>query len=303
MSREDIIQKFLDNPIYMTNGAGFLSKRWNCNKEDVVVARMRAKLILKEQSSEKKEFKRMFFDIETSYNIVKSWRAGYKLTIHPSDIIKERAIICICWKWENDDTVHYLKWDNDQCDKKMLQAFTKELSKADEVIGHNGDRFDIKWVRTRCLFHRIPFNATIKSLDTLKKARSAFNFNSNRLDYIAKYLGVGGKIETGGMSLWDDIIFNKCKTAMHKMVTYCKNDVVILEDVFQVMQSYIHQNTHVGVATGGHKWSCPSCGGDDIKLLANPVTKAGTIQRHVECNGCKTDYKLSNSNWKKYLKN
>jgi uncharacterized protein YprB with RNaseH-like and TPR domain len=304
MSREEIIAKFLEHPTYLTNGANFLAERWNADPEDIRAARKKVRLLqeLDEENTEEKEFKRMFFDIETSYNIVKSWRTGYNLTIQPGDIVKERAIICICWKWENENEVHYLKWDEDQCDKAMLQEFAKELAKADEVIGHNGDRFDIKWLRTRCLFHRIPFNATIKSLDTLKKARSAFNFNSNKLDYIAKYLGVGGKTETGGMKLWDDIIFDKCKTAMHKMVTYCKNDVVILEDVFQVMQSYIHQNSHVGVYKGGKKHSCPSCGSDDIALLANPITKKGTIQRHIECTKCNTDYIISNTNWKKYLK-
>jgi hypothetical protein len=38
-----------------------------------------------------------------------------------------------------------------------------------------------------------------KTIDTLKWARKYFNFNSNKLDYIAKYLGVGQKMDTGGL--------------------------------------------------------------------------------------------------------
>ena len=49
--------------------------------------------------------KRLFYDIETSYNIVKAWRAGYNLTITPEDIIHERAIISICYKWEGEEDV------------------------------------------------------------------------------------------------------------------------------------------------------------------------------------------------------
>jgi DNA polymerase elongation subunit (family B) len=95
--------------------------------------------------------KRLFFDIESSFNIGIFWRSGYNLTIQPDDIIKERAIICVSWKWEGKDEVHHLQWDENQCDKKLLKAFIKQLNKADEIIAHNGDRFDIKWLRTTLL--------------------------------------------------------------------------------------------------------------------------------------------------------
>lgn len=99
--------------------------------------------------------KRLFFDIETSPNIVTSWRIGYNLNISPDNIIHERAIICVCWKWEGEDEVHSLTWDKNQNDKQLLKKFIKVLNSADEIIGHNGDRFDIKWLRTRCIFHDI----------------------------------------------------------------------------------------------------------------------------------------------------
>ena len=65
--------------------------------------------------------KRLYFDIETSPNIVYSWRIGWNLTIAPHNIIDERKVICICWKWEDDDKVHYSTWDKNQCDKKALE--------------------------------------------------------------------------------------------------------------------------------------------------------------------------------------
>lgn len=307
MSIEEMIKKFKARRSYLTNGAGLLAKNWGVDINDVKEAKKRARLSLLEEDFEMDEavdrpFKRMFFDIETSYNKIADFACGYGKTVGPHQILKERAIICICWKWQGEDKVHHLQWDKDQCDKRMLQDFTDVLAEADEVIGHNGDRFDIKWVRTRCLFHDIPFNANIKSLDTLKKAKNAFYFNSNKLDYIAKFLGVGSKTDTGGFQLWLDVCEKNDKEAMHKMITYCKNDVVILEKVFDKMQSYIHQNSHTGVARGGDKYCCPACGSDNIRLLSMPVTRAGTQQYHVECNSCSTDYKLSKTVWDKYLK-
>ena len=302
MSREEIVQKFINNPIYMTNGAGFLSKQWNCKKSDIFEARDRVRAMNKELDLKDKPFKRMFFDIETSYNVIADFACGWNKSIGPHQILKERAIICICWKWEDEDKVNYLKWDDNQCDKKMLTEFSKEIERADEVIGHNGDKFDLRWLRGRCIIHQLPFPTYVKSLDTLKKVRAAGYFNSNKLDYLGKILLGHGKVDTGGFQLWVDICENKCKEAMHKMILYCKNDVVLLQDVFDKLSPYITHNTHVGVADGGEKYTCKGCGGSNIEFKKNVYTPTGNVQRLVECRDCRVDFKLSNQVWKNYLK-
>jgi len=306
MNRNEVIQKFLVNPSYMTNGAGMLSKSWNISKEEIKIAKKKAKLIILNKEDELENhpttFKRMFFDIETSYNVIADFSCGYNKSIGPHQILKERSIICICWKWERDDKVYYLKWDDNQCDKKMLTEFTKEMEKANEVIGHNGDKFDLRWLRARAIIHQLPFPTYIKSLDTLKKVRTAAYFNSNKLDYLAKLLLGYGKVDTGGFQLWVDICENKDKSAIHKMVQYCKNDVVILEEIFHHIESYITHNTHVGKIKGNDKCSCKACGSEDIKLKGNVFTSAGNIQKHIECNNCGLDYKVSNLSWEYYLK-
>jgi uncharacterized protein YprB with RNaseH-like and TPR domain len=177
----------------------------------------------------------------------------------------------------------------------MLEQFTKVIEKADEVIGHNGDRFDIPWLRTRCLFHRLPFPTYIRSLDTLKKVRSMFNFQSNKLDYIASFLGFGHKVDTGGMELWDDIILRKSKKSMKKMIEYCDHDVVLLEDVHRTIKSYIKPNTHVGRHLGEGKSSCSCCGSTDTMLVKNVFTATGTLKRKMKCKDCGADYELSNT--------
>jgi uncharacterized protein YprB with RNaseH-like and TPR domain len=239
---------------------------------------------------------RLFFDIETSPNIGYFWRSGYKQQIGYDNIIQERRIICISYKWELDNKVHHLVWDKNQCDKQMLIDFVEVANKADELVAHNGDRFDIKWIRTRCLFHRIPMFPKYRTLDTLKKARGSFYFNSNRLDYIAKYLGVGQKMKHEGFSMWVDVM-NGDKDALDRMVEYCDVDVVILEDVYHAMQRYIINNTHTGVLTGGYKHECPNCGNEHSVLLKNNVTRTGTIKRLMECDSCEYVFELSNRSY------
>lgn len=310
MTVKEIVEKFKLNPAYVRNGAGKLSKQWNCTKEDVYKAKLELKInILKtksieiEQTTTDTEFKKLFFDIETSYNVIADFSCGWNKTISPNQILKERAVICICYKWHTEDTVHYLTWDKNQDDKQMLIDFIKIIESADEVIGHNSDRFDIKWLRTRCLYHRLHCPSKFRSLDTLKKAKGSFNFNSNKLDYIGQYLGVGAKQDTGGLQLWIDICEHKNTEALSKMVDYCINDVVLLQDVYNVMNGYIHHNTNFAVLNGLPKWCCPECTSKKVKLRKSSTTVMGVIKRHMICEdkNCKTQFDISNRTYQDYL--
>lgn len=91
--------------------------------------------------------KRLFYDIETSFNIIADFSCGYNKIIRPNQIIKERQIICISYKWEDEYEVHSLDWGKRQCDKALLKKFVKVIGEADELVAHNGDRFDIKWIK------------------------------------------------------------------------------------------------------------------------------------------------------------
>lgn len=231
--------------------------------------------------------KRLYFDIETSPNIGFFWQSGYKLNIGYQNILKERSIICICYKWEGDKEVHGLTWDKKQDDKKMLQDFIKIVDSADELVGHNGDKFDLAWIRTRCLFHGIQMFPNYVTIDTLKVARSKFKFNSNRLNYIADFLGIGQKIKTD-FDLWKDIALKNDQKAMDKMVKYCKMDVVLLEKVHQHLSTHIASKTHYGVRFNQDRGSCPNCGadGEDLVNHANRILASGTKKIVYKCKVC-----------------
>lgn len=229
--------------------------------------------------------KRLFFDIEVSANIGFFWQSGYKLNIGPENIIKERAIICICYKWEDQKEVHSLNWDSKQNDKKMLEAFIKVINESDEAIGHNGDRFDLAWIRTRCLFHGIDMFPSYKTIDTLKIARQKFKFNSNKLNYIADFLGYGEKIKTE-FGLWKNIVLNKDEKAMADMIKYCKRDVILLEKIYKELSKHTESKTHYGVIFGADRGSCPECGSDDIIHNGRRVSATGLIKLRLQCKTC-----------------
>ena len=229
--------------------------------------------------------RRLYFDIETSPNIGLFWQAGYKQKIDYSNIIKERAIICICYKWEDEKEVYEVHWDKKQDDKKLLIEFIKIANQADELVGHNGDNFDLKWIRTRCLFHGIEMFPNYTTIDTLKISRSKFRFNSNRLNYIAQYLGIGQKIKTE-FNLWKDIVLNKDAQAMDKMVKYCKKDVILLEKVHKHLNKHVYNKTHYGVAFGQDRGTCPECGSDELVINKRKTTASGLKKILYQCKEC-----------------
>lgn len=247
------------------------------------------------------KLRRLFADIENSPNIGLFWKSGFKLTIGPENIVKERAVICIAYKWEGEDTVHTLQWDSRQNDKAMLRKFAKVCAKADEVVGHNGDRHDWAWVRTRSLFHGLPTFPDIKTVDTLKMAKLKFAFNSNRLDYIARLLGIGAKVSTG-FDLWKEVFLDKCPKALAKMVAYCQNDVRLLEAVYHKLAPHFRAATNVAVVEGNPAWACPRCGSTNVKKSKTRVNPTGSLQHQMRCKDCGEYYTINNAEFKRYAK-
>lgn len=234
---------------------------------------------------EQNKMRRLYFDIETSPDIAFVWRCGYNLTVSHDSIIEERKIICICWKWEGDKKVHSLNWDSGQNDKSMLAEFIKVANEADEIVGHFVDGFDMPWVRTRCLFHDLDAFPSYKTIDTKALASKNFYFNSNKLDYIAKFLGFGGKIETR-YQMWIDITLNNDRRVLADMVKYCKKDVVLLEKVWKKLSLVTPHKTHVGVMKGQGKWTCPRDGSKHVKASKRIITAAGSVKHQMQCKTC-----------------
>jgi hypothetical protein len=238
--------------------------------------------------------KRLYYDIETSPNVVYSWRAGNKVRISHDNILEERKVICICWKWEGEGKVYHRTWGLLQDDKEMLKEFIAVMNEADEIVAHNGDRFDERWLRGRALYHRLPMKYKYRSIDTYKKAKSVFNLNSYKLDYIADFLGYGNKIDVQ-FGLWKDIMLGD-QEALKKMVDYCEHDVRLLELVHDDIKNYTIHNTHYGVLKGekGYKSDCPECRSKDINSNRSYTTASGTIKRNMQCNNCGKHYVISN---------
>lgn len=231
----------------------------------------------------------MTWDIETSPCLGLFWRPSYNATITYDQILDEGKIICISFKLLGSKYVYNLVWDTKkQCDKDLLVEFADIYSQMDAVVTHNGDKFDIKWIKTRLLNHKLPALKPVVSIDTLKLAKQ-LGFNSNRLDYINKFLGKSGKKDGGGWSRVKKILRGD-REALEEHRDYCDRDVVALEEIFKELIPYVNLPTHLGVLNGSTKGSCPKCGSTNSRLHGNRVTAAGIRYEYRQCRSCANFY-------------
>lgn len=225
----------------------------------------------------------IFWDIETTHNLAAVFQLKNDDYIPHDNIVQERYIMSAAWKIRGaksvsavsvlDDPKRYQRNPHD--DFFVCETLHAMLSTADIVVAHNGDWYDIKFAETRMLAHGLPPLPPIQSIDTLKVARSRFLFNTNRLDYLGKFLRVGAKKPTP-KGLWLRVLAGDSK-ALKEIVSYNKQDVLLLERVFEKLEPYIKINIH---PTG-----CPRCGSKNCIARGTHRTLTQQYQRY-QCKAC-----------------
>lgn len=244
--------------------------------------------------------KRLFLDIETSPGKYYAWGAGYDKFIDYRNIIEERKIICIAWQWENAIT-HVKTWDKNRDDKQLIAGIIPIIAQADEVIGHNIDRFDMPWIRTRALVHELPAVQVARTVDTLKWARRYFYLQSNKLDYLARFLGIGKKIPQREGN-WNAVTQGD-RSALKAMAQYCAHDVNgLLEPVWKRLGIVCPVASHAGVIEGGPKWSCPRCASQMVRYVRGYITAAGNMKYQMQCKACGGYFSIAKAEQAKFEK-
>lgn len=140
-------------------------------------------------------------------------------------------------------------------DRELVCHLWKMMDEADVIIGHNGDAFDLKKANSRFLTHGLTPPAPYKSIDTLKLARRNFKFDSNKLDNLGKYLGVGKKLPHTGINLWLGCMAGDMKS-WAVMKRYNAQDVLLLEKVYLKIRPW---GTHPDLRHYTKLEGCPAC--------------------------------------------
>lgn len=221
----------------------------------------------------------LLLDIETSPNVAHVWGL-FKQNISISQIIDSSYVMCWAAKWLGSDEM--LFGSVRQGRNKMLKRVYKLLEDADAVVHYNGSRFDVPTLNKEFLLQGWTPPSSFQQIDLLKTARNKFKFPSNKLDYVAKALKVGGKTAHAGHQLWVDCLAGK-QEAWNSMEEYNKNDVTLLEKVYWKLLPWIKGHPNHGLYDG--TTVCPYCASHSIVKRGYYYTATVKYQR-VRCSSC-----------------
>lgn len=262
MELNQIVNKFKNNPKYITNGAGLLSRRWNCTREDIYKAR---EIVRGEKSTIKYFPKILIFDIETSPSISYTWRR-FQENISLAQVIQDPIMLTWSAKWLYSAEILHDRITQEEVleidDYRITKSLWNLLDEADMVVAHYGNKFDVPMLNYRAVIHGLKPFSSVKSIDTKQIASANFKFPSNKLDAIAGYFGVGQKIETN-FDLWKHCLDGE-KSAIEEMDIYCQQDVRILEEVYIKLRPYTKSHPNVAVYNDSEEPQCSMCGSTDL---------------------------------------
>lgn len=260
MNVEEFVALIKQKPYLRKMGRGLLSKRYNISPEDVV----RAKNIA---SIGKYTPKILLFDIETAPVKAYVWKL-WKENVHIDQIINDW--FCIAWsaKWlystETMGEVLTPEEITHEDDSRIMKSLWKLINKADIIVSHNGNKFDIPRINARFIINNLEPTKPFFSIDTCQVARKQFGFSSNKLDALATYFNIDHKLHTD-FNLWKECL-NGNEEALQYMLHYNKKDVLILEEVYLKLRPWIKNHPNLGNLQG-QQMVCSACGSDNLTLI------------------------------------
>lgn len=174
----------------------------------------------------------LLYDLETSHIIARVfslWQNG----INPDDVIKDWSLLCFSAKWLFEDEIMSFKMTEEELktwdDRRIVKELWKLMDEATHIIAHNAAKFDNRKSNAKFLKYDLKLPSPYQTIDTLQHAKRKFALTSNRLSYIAEYLGLESKMETS-KGLWNKVEDGDFE-ALKEMDKYCQQDVKVLEEV------------------------------------------------------------------------
>ena len=156
-------------------------------------------LVQQDSFADQHQAKIILFDLETSPIVARVWSL-WQNGINPEDIISDWTLLSFSAKWLFDENVisHVLTEEEliNKDDERLTRELWKLMDEADILIAHNAQRFDVRKANSKFLKYELNLPSPYQVIDTLQHIKKRINLSSNKLDYIATYLGIEGKMVT-----------------------------------------------------------------------------------------------------------
>jgi len=236
----------------------------------------------------------VIFDLETLPDPREIYRRIPSIGNWPGRTFKAelQTIMCFGYKIEGEEAKCINVWDYSDDfhnDSALVSLASEILADADEIVTHNGKRFDVKVLNTRLAFWGLPPINKTKHVDTKQVCKSHLSLYSNSLAEAAKFFGIANKMTfSNKWGMWERLAFNDhTKEDLKVMTKYCIQDVEVTHQLYLKTKPFHGtQAVNRNLWVDGEKHVCNTCGCD--KLIGHgtvPRTKGKVTQRWL-CKAC-----------------
>jgi len=123
-------------------------------------------------------------------------------------------------------------------DKRICKSILKELEDITLLVGFYSTKFDIPYLRTRCLMNGLDFPGygSMRHIDVFYAARGKVATRRKSLGVIAEALGLDEKTHEP-LGVWNDARLGD-KESLAKLLAYNENDCKVTWQVYQALLKY-----------------------------------------------------------------
>ncbi len=222
----------------------------------------------------------LLLDIECAPNLATVWGI-WQQNVALNQLLESSYTLCYAAKWYGESRIMFdsiYKTDR----KSMLNSIHTLIEEADVVVHYNGLRFDMPMLNKEFLEAGMYPPSPVKHIDLLRVVKSNFRFVSNKLDYVSQRLGLGKKTEHEGHELWLKVMNNDRK-AWKRMEEYNKNDVVLLEKLYDRLKGWVKQHPNHNAYSAN--LCCTNCGSSKLNKRGTVRSRVSVFQR-FQCQAC-----------------
>jgi len=229
----------------------------------------------------------LIIDIETSPNVADVWGL-WNNNVSLNQLRESTRMICFAAKWYGEPQTFFFSEHSDGR-AEMVQAAWDLLDRADAVMHYNGRRFDTPHLYREFLLSGLTPPSPFKQIDLCDVVKHRFRFPSNKLQYVSTALGLAGKVSHEGHDLWVKCMAGDDE-AWARMETYNRQDVDLLEEVYEILLPWIpgHPHRHLYDGAGG----CPTCGHDAVVPAGVYRTTLSAFSQY-RCGTCGSTFRSS----------
>lgn len=232
----------------------------------------------------------LLIDIETAPHRAYVWGLRGQ-DIATNQIVEPGYTLCWAAKWLGDREVYFQRVSGglgsaeyEDTSQLMIGAAHRLIEEADAVVHYNGAKFDIPTLQKEFLEQGMQPASPVKQIDLYRVVRKQFRFPSYKLDYVARALGIGGKVKHMGMELWRRCMGGD-EAAWKTMRRYNIRDVRITESLYDRLLPWVQPHLNHGLFAEGDRPVCPNCGSSRVIARGTARTITQVYPRY-QCKPC-----------------